>query len=52
MGDVPPVYALLTCRPPCAGKTLVETVTRIRQVTPEKPMKFRMSVPPMFGGWC
>jgi serine/threonine protein kinase len=44
------VYALLTGRPPCAGKTLIETVTRIRQVVPEKPTKFQMSVPPMFEG--
>jgi serine/threonine protein kinase len=44
------VYALLTGRPPCTGKTLIEKVTRIRQTAPEKPTKFQMSVPPMFEG--
>ena len=44
------VYALLTGHAPCAGKTLIETVTRIRQVAPEKPSKFQMSIPSMFEG--
>jgi hypothetical protein len=29
---------------------LIERVTRIRQVTPEKPTKFQMSIPQMFEG--
>jgi serine/threonine protein kinase len=44
------VYALLTGRPPCGGKTLIEKVTRIRQTVPEKPTKFQMSIPNMFEG--
>lgn len=43
-------YALLTGRPPCDGKTLVEKVTRIRQVVPEKPTKFQMTTPSTFEG--
>lgn len=43
-------YALLTGQPPCTGKTLVERVTRIRQVVPEKPTKFQMSTPSTFEG--
>jgi serine/threonine protein kinase len=44
------VYALLTGRPPFTGKSLVETVTRIRQTEPEKPTKYQMSIPPRFEG--
>jgi serine/threonine protein kinase len=44
------VYALLTGHAPGEGKTLVERVTRIRQVVPDKPTKFQMSIPPMFEG--
>jgi serine/threonine-protein kinase len=44
------VYALLTGRPPGEGKTLIERVTRIRQVTPEKPTKYQMAIPGMFEG--
>jgi serine/threonine protein kinase len=44
------VYALLTGHAPGAGKTLVEKVTRIRQVVPEKPTKFQMSIPSTFEG--
>jgi serine/threonine-protein kinase len=43
-------YALLTGKPPCTGKTLVEKVTRIRQVDPEKPTKSQMSIPSAFEG--
>src|SRR5262245_2179941 len=43
-------YALLTGRPPGEGQTLIERVTRIRQVAPEKPTKYQMSVPSMFEG--
>ncbi len=44
------VYALLTGRPPCDGTTLVEKITRIRQVQPEAPTKFQMSIPGQFEG--
>jgi serine/threonine protein kinase len=44
------VYALLTGHAPGEGKTLIEKVTRIRQVVPDKPTKFQMSIPPMFEG--
>ena len=43
-------YALLTGRPPCDGKTLVEKVTRIRQVAPDKPTRFQMTTPSAFEG--
>lgn len=36
--------------PGISGKTLVEKVTRIRQVAPGKPTKFQMSIPGMFEG--
>jgi serine/threonine protein kinase len=42
------VYALLTGRPPCAGKTLVEKITRIRQETPAWPSNYQMGIPPAF----
>lgn len=42
------VYALLTGRPPCVGGTLVETITKIRQMAPEKPRKYQMSIPSQF----
>src|SRR5204863_10168267 len=44
------VYGLLTGKPPCAGKTLIEKVTRIRQVEPAKPCQAQMSIPTMFEG--
>jgi serine/threonine protein kinase len=44
------VYALLTGHAPGEGQTLIEKITRIRQVAPEKPTKYQMSIPPMFGG--
>jgi serine/threonine-protein kinase len=43
-------YALLTGRPPCGGQTLIEKVTRIRQVAPEKPTKYQLSIPALFEG--
>jgi serine/threonine protein kinase len=39
------VYALLAGRPPFAGDTLVEKITRIRQTEPERPTKFQRSIP-------
>lgn len=44
------VYALLTGRPPLDGATLVERITRIRDVTPERPTKYQMSIPAAFEG--
>ncbi len=44
------VYALLAGRPPFEGATIAEKVTRIRQVAPEKPTKYQMSIPAQFEG--
>jgi serine/threonine protein kinase len=44
------VYALLTGHAPGAGQTLVEKVTRIRQVVPDKPTKYQLSIPATFEG--
>lgn len=43
-------YALLTGKPPCAGKTLVEKVASIRTVEPPRPKQAQMSIPDMFDG--
>jgi serine/threonine-protein kinase len=39
------MYALLTGKPPFAGKTLVETIAQIRQSDPVPPKKFQLSIP-------
>jgi serine/threonine protein kinase len=44
------LYALLTGRPPFTGSTVVEKITRIRQMEPEKPTKYQMSIPSAFEG--
>lgn len=44
------MYALLTGKPPFAGKNLVETITKIRNSEPLKPSTFQMSVPSVFEG--
>jgi serine/threonine protein kinase len=44
------VYALLTGRPPFAGNTFVETITKIRNAEPVKPTKYQMSIPGLFEG--
>jgi hypothetical protein len=44
------LYALLTGRPPFTGATVVEKITRIRQMTPEKPTKYQLSIPTEFEG--
>lgn len=41
-------YALLTGKPPFAGATLIETITKIRSAEPESPRKFQMGVPGLF----
>jgi serine/threonine protein kinase len=42
------MYALLTGKPPFAGTTLIETVTRIRQAEPLKPSTFQLGIPGLF----
>jgi serine/threonine protein kinase len=39
------VYALLTGRPPCEGKTTEETMARIRDTMPLRPKEFHRSAP-------
>ena len=43
-------YALLTGKPPFAGRTLVETITRIRTVEPVAPGTFQIGIPSAFEG--
>ena len=42
------MYALLTGRPPAAGKSLVEIIQQVRGVMPEPPKKFQLSVNELF----
>ncbi len=42
------LYTLLTGRPPFEGKTLVETVTKIRQDDPIPPKRYQDSIPDEF----
>src|SRR5207237_2318837 len=44
------VYALITGRPPFAGGSLPELITKIRNAEPEKPKKFQMAIPDLFQG--
>jgi serine/threonine protein kinase len=44
------VYALITGRPPFAGGSLPELITKIRSAEPEKPKKFQMAIPDLFQG--
>jgi serine/threonine-protein kinase len=44
------IFALLTGRPPFSADSLVETILKIRQETPEKPKKFQLSIPDLFEG--
>jgi serine/threonine protein kinase len=43
-------YALLTGKPPFKGKTLVETITNIRNVEPVAPGTFQIGIPSSFEG--
>ena len=43
-------YALLTGKPPFAGRNLVETITRIRTAEPVPPGSFQMGIPSSFEG--
>ncbi len=42
------VYALLTGRPPFEGKTLTETIMKIRNEAPVKPKKYQITIPDLF----
>jgi serine/threonine-protein kinase len=42
------VYAMLTGRPPCAGKSPSETIQQIRDVLPPGPRTVQLSVPEAF----
>jgi len=42
------LYALLTGKPPFEGKTVVETITHIRQTDPVPPKRFQESIPDKF----
>jgi serine/threonine protein kinase len=44
------VYALITGRPPFAGGSLPELITKIRNAEPERPKKFQMAIPDLFQG--
>jgi serine/threonine protein kinase len=44
------VYALVTGRPPFAGGSLPELITKIRNAEPEKPKKYQMAIPDLFQG--
>jgi serine/threonine-protein kinase len=44
------IYALLTGHPPFEGYSMVETITQIRQATPEKPRTFQLSIPERLEG--
>jgi serine/threonine protein kinase len=42
------LYALLTGRPPLTGITLLDTITRICQVEPERPRKVQLAISDLF----
>ena len=44
------LYALLTGRPPCEGRSFVETLDRIQIQPPEPPTKYHLAIPPLFEG--
>jgi serine/threonine-protein kinase len=43
-------YALLTGQPPFQGRTVVETISKIRSAEPAKPTTFQMGIPGQFEG--
>ena len=43
-------YALLTGKPPFAGTSLVDTITKIRNAEPVKPTTFQIGIPGQFEG--
>ena len=44
------LYALLTGRPPCEGRSFVETLDKIQNQRPESPTKYHLAIPPLFEG--
>ncbi len=44
------LYALLTGRPPCEGRSFAETIDKIQTRLPEPPTKFHLSIPPLLEG--
>jgi len=44
------VYALLTGRPPLAGRSLLETLALIQTAEPVRPKKFQLSIADLFEG--
>ncbi|MBC8116159.1 MAG: protein kinase [Candidatus Saccharimonas sp.] len=44
------LYALLTGRPPCEGRSLAETLDKIQIQTPEPPTKYHLAIPPLLEG--
>ena len=44
------LYALLTGRPPCEGRSFVETLDKIQNQRPEPPTKYHLAIPPLFEG--
>ena len=44
------LYALLTGRPPCEGRSFVETLDKIQTQPPEPPTKFHLSIPSLLEG--
>lgn len=44
------LYALLTGRPPCEGRSFEETVDMILNRPPEPPTKYHLSIPPLLEG--
>jgi serine/threonine protein kinase len=45
------LFALLTGRPPFEAPSLIELISKIRQLEPIKPTKYQMSIPNMFEGF-
>jgi serine/threonine-protein kinase len=43
-------YALLTGKPPFAGTSLVDTITKVRTAEPTKPTASQMGIPGQFEG--
>jgi serine/threonine protein kinase len=43
-------YALLTGRPPAGGDTMTEIIESVRNVVPEQPKKFQLSIDELFQG--
>ncbi len=44
------LYALLTGRPPCEGRSFVKTLDKIQNQPPEPPTKYHLAIPPLFEG--